>query len=228
MRVSVWRMAVGAVLTLAAPVWADIYLSRDKFGVVHITNAPSAPARLVMKEFPRRQLPPPRVLPVGGTTLSRRQARSTPSMSLIRPARAGGPTDFDPLIREKADRYNLEYALVKAVIRAESGFNPLAISPKGALGLMQLMPKTAAMHRVRNAFLPHDNIDGGCQHLRMLLDRYGGNLTLSLAAYNAGIQRVENAGGVPPIAETREYVQRVLSYRLAYLRETPGVVTARR
>jgi soluble lytic murein transglycosylase-like protein len=62
----------------------------------------------------------------------------------------------------------------------------------------------------------------------MLLDRYGGNLTLSLAAYNAGIQRVENAGGVPPIAETREYVQRVLSYRLAYLRETPGVVTARR
>src|SRR5439155_614341 len=83
---------------------------------------------------------------------------------------------------------------------AESDFDRTAVSRKGALGLMQLMPQTAAFHRVRNVFLPRDNIEGGCRHLRMLLDRYGGNLPLVIAAYNAGTQRVEDAGGVPPIA----------------------------
>src|SRR5256885_17212816 len=88
---------------------------------------------------------------------------------------------------------------------------------------MQLMPKTAAAHQVRNVFLPRDNIEGGCRHLRMLLDRYEGNLTLAIAAYNAGTQRVEEAGGVTPIQETREEVGRVRRYRAAYLRATEGV-----
>jgi soluble lytic murein transglycosylase len=113
---------------------------------------------------------------------------------------------------------------VKAVIKAESAFDRLAVSPKGALGLMQLMPRTAAQHQVRNVFLPRDNIEGGVRHLRLLLDRYGGNLPLVIAAYNAGTGRVEDAGGVPPILETREYLARVLRYRAAYKREAPGVL----
>src|SRR5438093_10647111 len=89
------------------------------------------------------------------------------------------------------------------------------------------MPETAAQHQVVNAFLPSDNIEGGCRHLRMLLDRYGGNLPLAVAAYNAGTRTVEDAGGVPPIPETREYLARVLRYRLAYLRERAGVLARR-
>jgi soluble lytic murein transglycosylase-like protein len=93
---------------------------------------------------------------------------------------------------------------------------------------MQLMPATAAMHQVRNAFLPRDNIEGGCRHLRMLLNRYGGNLPLTIAAYNAGSRRVEEAGGVPAIPETRQYLARVLRYRVAYLRENGVGLQARR
>ena len=93
---------------------------------------------------------------------------------------------------------------------------------------MQLMPETAAQHQVQDVFLPRDNIEGGCRHLRMLLDRYGGNLALAIAAYNAGTRTVEEAGGVPPIPETREYLARVLRYRLAYLREGAGVFALRR
>jgi transglycosylase-like protein with SLT domain len=126
------------------------------------------------------------------------------------------PSQYDTLIREIATQYGVEFALVKAVVKAESDFNRLAVSPKGARGLMQLMPKTAALHQVRDVFYPRDNIEGGCRHLRMLLDRYDGNVPLAIAAYNAGTERVEAAGGVPPIAETREYLSRVLSYRIAY------------
>jgi soluble lytic murein transglycosylase len=135
---------------------------------------------------------------------------------------AATPTSYDALIRDVADRHGIEYALVKAVIKAESDFNHLAVSPKGARGLMQLMPETAARHMVRNVFVPRDNIEGGCRHLRMLLDRYRGNVPLAVAAYNAGTRTVEDARGIPPIAETREYVGRVLRYRQAYQREDVG------
>ena len=135
---------------------------------------------------------------------------------------AGASRDYAGLIREVAERYGVGAALVKAVIRAESAFDPLAISPKGALGLMQLMPETAALHGVSDTFAPAENIEGGVKHLRMLLDQYGGNVRLALAAYNAGSQAVEAAGNqVPPYRETRHYVRRVLSYRRAYLRENP-------
>src|SRR5438445_606793 len=109
---------------------------------------------------------------------------------------------------------------------ASRGLRSRAAFRKGARGLMQLMPQTAAFHQVRNVFLPRDNIEGGCRHLRMLLDRYGGNLPLVIAAYNAGTQRVEDAGGVPPIAETREYLARVLRYRAAYLGAGSGILAA--
>jgi len=137
----------------------------------------------------------------------------------VDPVRAE-PTQYDELIREAADMNRLEYALVKAVIRAESDFDRMAISPKGARGLMQLMPATASDYQVRNSFHPRDNIAAGCRHLRMLLDRYGGSVELALAAYNAGQRRVDECGGVPPIAETQEYLERVLRYRRAYLFET--------
>ena len=217
MWVWMWGAAVLAGILCGAPAAsADIYLHRDQLGVLHFTNAPAAPSRMIIKERP---LPPARRL---------FSLRGGLPVMAPGPLPKGAPTSYDAIIREMADRHDIEYALVKAVIKAESAFNRLAVSPKGALGLMQLMPATAAMHRVRNVFLPRDNIDGGCRHLRMLLDRYGGNITLSVAAYNAGTQRVEDAGGIPPITETREYVARVLRYRLAYLREDAGVLQARR
>jgi soluble lytic murein transglycosylase-like protein len=127
------------------------------------------------------------------------------------------PSTYDALIREIAEQYRLEYALVKAMIQAESDFDHRAVSPKGACGLMQLMPATARSQGVRDVFLPRENIEGGCRYLRMLLDRYAGNVTLAVAAYNAGPERVDVVRGVPAIAETREYVSRVLDYRVAYL-----------
>jgi hypothetical protein len=139
------------------------------------------------------------------------------------------PTEYDDLIREAAERHDLEYELVKAVIRAESDFDRLAVSPKGARGLMQLMPATASDHQVRNPFAPRENITAGCRYLRTLIDRYGGSLELALAAYNAGPSRVDQCGGVPPILETQEYLERVFRFRRAYLLETARTTkTARR
>ena len=116
---------------------------------------------------------------------------------------------------------------MKAVIKAESDFNRLAVSPKGARGLMQLMPETAALHMVRDVFVPRDNIEGGWRHLRMLLDRYHGSVPLAVAAYNAGTRRVEEAGGIPPIPETREY-HRQVSILLHQVSTRTGRVAGRR
>jgi soluble lytic murein transglycosylase-like protein len=126
-------------------------------------------------------------------------------------------TAFEDLIRSASGRHNVDANLVRAVIKAESDFRSNARSNKGAMGLMQLMPDTARLHNVVDAYDPSENVDGGVRHLRMLLDRYQGDIELSLAAYNAGSGAVEKHGGIPPFAETREYVRRVLrlydSYR---------------
>ena len=117
---------------------------------------------------------------------------------------------FEPLIREHAARHALRIELVRAVIQVESGYNPRARSPKGAMGLMQLMPATARQLGVRNAYDPAENIGGGCAYLRQLLDRYHGNEELALAAYNAGSDAVERHGNaIPPYRETRDYVNKV-------------------
>jgi soluble lytic murein transglycosylase-like protein len=126
---------------------------------------------------------------------------------------------YDPIIADAAQRHRVDKALVKAVIRAESDFIPYARSPKGAVGLMQLMPATARMHKVWSVLEPKSNIEGGVRHLRLLLDQYNGNVRLALAAYNAGGGAVQRHGGVPPYPETVNYLERVLRFREQYLRE---------
>ena len=132
-------------------------------------------------------------------------------------ARTAGP--YRDLIRAAATRHALAPELIKSVILVESNFEARAVSRKGARGLMQLMPATAARLGVRNVFDVRQNVEGGVRHLRYLVDLYGGNLALALAAYNAGVEAVGWHGGIPPYAETRAYVQRVLrSVALARLR----------
>jgi soluble lytic murein transglycosylase-like protein len=132
--------------------------------------------------------------------------------------RNGGASaqEFEGAIASAAERHGVDARLVRAIIKVESDFNSRARSYKGAQGLMQLMPDTARLHNVANAYDPTENIDGGVRHLRLLLDQYSGDLQLTLAAYNAGIKAVEKHRGVPPFSETKEYIRRVLSYYSRY------------
>jgi hypothetical protein len=118
---------------------------------------------------------------------------------------------YGALIDEMAERYQVPAKLIAAVIKAESNFNPRAVSSKGARGLMQLMPSTAALLGVRDAFDPRDNVDGGVRHLRVLISQYAGDVRLALAAYNAGSEAVDRVRGVPPYRETQTYVSHVLA-----------------
>jgi soluble lytic murein transglycosylase-like protein len=165
---------------------AASYRLTDADGVTHFTNAPTDP-----------------------------RYRSMPGMSgtgagwLRLPP--GVQARFTEEIKEIAGRYGVSASLVESVIRVESSFNPSAISRKGAQGLMQLMPQTASSLGVRNAFDPKQNIEGGVRHLRYLIDRYPGNLPLAVAAYNAGEGAVDRHRGIPPYAETQDYVRKVLN-----------------
>jgi soluble lytic murein transglycosylase-like protein len=125
--------------------------------------------------------------------------------------RSSPASGFKDLISRVAARYNLPAALLQGVVAVESGFNPQAVSPTGAMGLMQLMPATARALGVTDPFNPEANLDGGARYLRQLLDRFQGDLTLALAAYNAGPGAVKRYGGVPPYRETQAYIQKVLA-----------------
>ena len=126
------------------------------------------------------------------------------------------PAEFEQLIRNCSEKYGVNPCLVKAVIHAESGYNPNAVSSKGASGLMQLMPGTAKSLKVADRFNPKDNVEGGVKYLRFLLDTFRGDVSLAVAAYNAGLNKVAKYGGIPPYNETRTYVNRVLSYMKSY------------
>jgi soluble lytic murein transglycosylase-like protein len=134
-------------------------------------------------------------------------------------ARKLSAPELEPLIREAAGNHNLPSPLIKAVIRVESNFHPGATSPKGAQGLMQLMPQTADSLQVANPYDIQENIGGGTRYLRMLLEKYNYNLPLALAAYNAGPQRVDRCQRVPSIKETQDFVRQVCDQFLKYARE---------
>jgi soluble lytic murein transglycosylase-like protein len=204
--------AAAACLTLlaASPAFADVFYYKDAEGVIHFTNVPTPEARQFAPVEPleRRHIPDRPVR-------HHREDRS-------------GSSRYDDIIREYSERYQVEFPLVKAIIRAESGFNRVAVSRKGARGLMQLMPATARMHGVRNWYDPADNIRGGVKHLRMLLDEHRGNLTRVIAAYNAGSGAVMKYRGIPPYAETRTYVSRVFQFRRHYQGEERARLLASR
>ncbi|HEX6438809.1 MAG TPA: lytic transglycosylase domain-containing protein [Candidatus Binatia bacterium] len=172
---------------------ADVYVHKDKDGVLTFTNVPNHSG---FRRVIRESIAP---LPRQTYTLKNFPAKS-----------------FDDFIISASTRHSIDADLIRAVIKTESDFDANARSSKGAMGLMQLMPETARQHNVLDAYNPFDNIEGGVRHLRLLLSRYRGNLELSLAAYNAGINAVERHGGIPPYAETRQYVQRVLHFYDGY------------
>jgi len=135
---------------------------------------------------------------------------TTPTRTPVSPA-SPVANNYEPLITRAAAEYQLPPALLRAVIHAESNFRADAVSPKGAMGLMQLMPGTASGLGVSDPFDPVQNIEGGARYLRQLLDRFGGDQRLALAAYNAGPGAVLRYQGVPPFPETRQYVDRVMA-----------------
>ncbi len=126
--------------------------------------------------------------------------------------RKNNPYDFTGLIETYSNKYGLDPKLVTSIIKAESNFNPDAVSKKGAAGLMQLMPGTAKELGVTNIFNPEENIEGGTKYFRTLLDDFNQNLSLALAAYNAGPETVKKTNGIPPITETKNYVEKVLKF----------------
>ncbi len=133
--------------------------------------------------------------------------------------------DIDSAIEEAAARHNVDPNLVRAVVKVESNFNPNAVSRTGAMGLMQLMPSTARQLKVNNPFDPEQNVDAGVRHLKQLLESYGGDIKLTLAAYNAGAGAVARSSGVPRYAETQNYVRRITNLYYGSPASSPSEVT---
>lgn len=192
------------VLLLPVSAGAAMYAYVDARGICHYTNTPGD-GRYKLSEQPVRQVGSPENQLIG--TIMRR------SNSRLYPA---APESLNNYINVAATSHQVDPLLIKAVIKAESNFDPNARSPKGAQGLMQLMPGTAKDLQVANSFDPRQNINGGTKYLRYLLDNYKGNVALSLAAYNAGPGNVTPYGIIPNIPETQAYVAKVLQNYRSY------------
>lgn len=191
-------VCVGAAL----PARAELYSFTDDEGVIHFTNIPNDP----------------RFRTVGGDNTFEWKD----DLGVLRRVHKVDVTRYDAVIREAARYYSLPPALVKAVIAVESSFEPTAVSHAGAQGLMQLIPSTAAEMLVRDVFDARQNIYGGTRYLRVLANQFGGDVRLTIAAYNAGPKAVERKRDVPAIEETRRYVQRVLTLYRHYLARDLG------
>lgn len=181
---------------------ADIYECTGRDGAQHFTNVrtPGMRCRVIV----RGRGPTPRA---NRTNLGRPSAQARTADRYYR---------FDPHIREAATLYQLPEHFLRAVMRVESDFTPDVVSHAGAMGLMQLMPRTALAMGVRNPFDPRENILGGARFLRVLANKFNGDLLLTIAAYNAGEGAVTRYRGVPPYAETRRYVRNVLRFYYAF------------
>ncbi|WP_457551103.1 transglycosylase SLT domain-containing protein [Desulfobacula sp.] len=178
---------IGLVLLCWDVAFADIYMYIDNSGVVHFTNVPtSSNYKLYIKEKPQKGL-------------ARTNTRK-----------------YDAVIKKAQKKYGVEFSLIKAVIKVESGFDPQAVSKKGAKGLMQLMPDNFKSLAVKDPFNPSQNIMGGVLYLQRLLRRYEYQLPLALAAYNAGPDAVDKYNKIPPYEETQNYVKKVLEVYSQY------------
>ena len=194
-----WLAALALTLLLPSQTLADIYKYVDEEGVIHFTNVPTdGKFKLFYREKPVH-------------------FQSELGLKLEK---------YDHLIFKASEKYNVNYNLIKAVIKAESNFNPQAVSRAGARGLMQLMPKTAYAYQVQDSFEPESNIEAGVRYLRYLLNLFQGDLYLALAGYNAGENAVIKNKGIPPYPETRTYVQRVLRFYQEYGKETKTSIPA--
>jgi hypothetical protein len=187
------------LLSLPCVSIADIYQYTDKDGVVHFSNVGFG----AVKKYKRLKSTPGSQQSV--TTFRRSSASSRAPLSS-----SNFPSAYVDMINTACGRHGVDPALVHAVVKVESDFNPYALSRKGAMGLMQLMPQTAVVMNVGNSFNPGENIDGGVKYLRYLIDRYEGNLHLALAAYNSGETAVKKWGTIPPYPETQNYVKKVM------------------
>lgn len=172
---------------------ADIYKYVDKTGTIHLTNVPTNPQVDYVLVYREKRI--------------------------LFNIKANDVAKYDQIIKRTAEKYNVDPALVKAVIKTESNFNHRAVSPKGARGLMQLMPSTAYALQVPDSFHPDNNVEGGVKYLRYLMELFRNDLSLTLAAYNAGENAVIKHRGIPPYRETQNYVQRVLSQYHQYRRQ---------
>lgn len=221
MRVHFFTPLVALGLWALAPqAEAQIWMSRGADGSLHFTNVPTERrpgARVFIsgRDTPPAtpNAPPSQVISLPPAPTVSAETRARYLETARDPARYAR---YDGFIREAAQLYQLPEALLRAVIKQESDFNPWSVSSSGALGLMQLLPSTAASMTVTDPFDPRQNVLGGARYLRVLANTFNGDLVLTVAAYNAGSGAVIRYGGVPPFDETQHYVRQVLRYYYEY------------
>jgi soluble lytic murein transglycosylase-like protein len=198
----------GLILVATSPARADIYRCKRKDGTHHYTNIRESGrgCQLVVRGSKRSK----------ASSSAKKKPASTSGTSGARSKDPARYSRYSSLIDEAAQLYQLPQSFIRAVMRVESDFNPEVVSRAGAMGLMQLMPKTARSMGVADPFDARQNILGGSRYLRILANRFKGDLVLTVAAYNAGEGAVEKHNGIPPYKETQRYVRRVLKHYYAY------------